>query len=394
MTALTVSQFVELTNQALGALGRVVVEGEIAEYKVIHQKWVVFDLKDEDCLVKCFMAIWQLKGELEDGMMVRAVGQPKLRDKGFFSFVLDSVQPTGEGALRRAFELLKQKLENEGLFAPQRKRVLPRFPERIGLVTSRDAAAYSDFVKVLQERLGGLEIVFTHTPVQGEEAPEQIVAALETINSLSPPPEALVLVRGGGSLEDLHAFNDERVVRAVANSRVPTIVGVGHERDLTLADFAADQRASTPSNAAELLVRTRAELRGEVREREREIRQAIREALERERRLVRRAIVILRKAVREPRETLLAYQTALRHRFMAQMTTTGVQLKNLVRLLTSLSPTTTLQRGFSITRTESGEMVTSQAKVRAGMVLVTQLKKGEVRSSVAGQQLDLGLKDV
>ena len=156
MAPLTVTQFVELINSALASLDTVTVEGEVEEYKIIQNKWVVFDLKDAASLVRCFMPKWNLRTEIEDGMLVRAVGQVKLRSKGFLSFVLDSVQPAGEGSLKRAFVLLKKKLEHEGLFAPARKRPLPRFPQTIGLITSRASAAYGDFLKVLQARQGGL----------------------------------------------------------------------------------------------------------------------------------------------------------------------------------------------------------------------------------------------
>ena len=216
-----------------------------------------FTLKDKESNVRCFMTVWDLKAEIEDGMMVKVSGRPTLTQKWGFSFNLKSVQPAGEGALRRAFVLLQKKLTAEGVFSIERKRSLPRFPQHIALITSREAAAYSDFIKVLNARVGGLKISFIHTQVQGEKAPQQIIEALEAANTGLTDLDVIVLARGGGSLEDLQAFNDEMVVRAVAASRTPTIVGVGHERDVTLAELAADVRASTPSNAAELLVQSR-----------------------------------------------------------------------------------------------------------------------------------------
>ena len=257
---LTVSQCVEAINIALDSLRELTVEGEVADFKIIQNKWVTFDLKDKDSVLKCFMTVWNLHTSIEDGMLVKVTGQPNLRAKGFLSFVTKTVTPSGEGSLKRAFELLKQKLSEEGLFASERKRTLPRFQEHIALITSKEAAAYADFLKVLRARHGGLTISFIHTQVQGMEAPQQIIDALATANTELEQLDAIVLVRGGGSLEDLIAFNDGRVVRAVAASRTPTIVGIGHERDISLAELAADIRASTPSNAAELLIRSRDEI--------------------------------------------------------------------------------------------------------------------------------------
>ncbi|MBI4022337.1 MAG: exodeoxyribonuclease VII large subunit [Candidatus Andersenbacteria bacterium] len=357
---LTVTQFVRLIDEALSAYDGVAVEGEVAEFKIIHDKWVTFQLKDATSTIGCFMTLWQYKTPIEDGMLVRAEGRPRLRDKGFFSFVVEAVQPTGEGGLKRAFELLKAKLEAEGLFAAARKRHLPRFPQRIALITSRDAAAYSDFLKVLQARTGGLTISFIHSPVQGEDAPRQLMAALTCANTSLKDIEVIVMVRGGGSLEDLMAFNDEAVVRTVAGCRVPIIVGVGHERDITLAELAADVRASTPSNAAEILVRSRQELASEIAQLRQALRFRMQDALTQHRAVVRRIVDLLRGHVR----------------------TVGAHLQQLTRVLASLSPQRVLQRGYSITRRENGRVVMTASQVVPGERLVTQLKAGRVVSSV------------
>jgi len=397
MDKLTVTQFVELVNTTLAELEQVTVEGEVSGYKVIHQKWVVFDLKDEESVINCFMPVWNLKTQIEDGMLVKAVGEPKLRNKGFFSFTLDSVTPAGEGSLKRAFELLRKKLEEEGLFAAERKRALPRFPQKIALITSRDAAAYGDFLKVLKARMGGLEIYFLHTQVQGEEAPRQLLQAIEMANIDVGDVEAIVMARGGGSLEDLQAFNDERVVRAVAASRVPMVVGVGHERDVTLAELAADARASTPSNAAELLVRTRLEVASQIEVFKLALRQSIKSELKTRQARTQQAMNILRNATRAPREKIVAWQGFLRQRMAMEVATLKTKLKDLERLLSSLSPEKVLARGFSMTRTEAGKLVTEAEQIKAGEIIVSNFKKGKVRSRVEGNnrvrqaQLDLGM---
>ncbi|HLD26134.1 MAG TPA: exodeoxyribonuclease VII large subunit [Candidatus Andersenbacteria bacterium] len=362
--ALTVTQFVRVVEENLAQLAGTAVVGEVAEFKIIHNKWVTFKLKDEVSAIGCFMTIWQYKTVIEDGMLVRAVGTPRLREKGFFSFVVESITPVGEGSLKRVFELLKKKLTAEGLFAADRKRPLPRFPEHVALITSRDAAAYSDFLKILQGRQGGMTVSFLHTQVQGEDAPRQLLAALEYANTTLPECDVIIMVRGGGSLEDLAAFNDEAIVRAVAASRVPIIVGVGHERDVSLAELAADVRASTPSNAAELLVRSRLEIDQEIVQMKMRLRQRISDTLSDTRALMNRVMDILRGHVR----------------------TMDRDLRQLTRVLQSLSPDRVLQRGYSITRQADSRIVTSALQVLPGSVLTTQLREGRVTSRVAEEE--------
>lgn len=407
MITLTVSQLVEAVNTLLTPLADVTVEGEIAEFKIIHQKWVTFQLKDEQSSIGCFMPVWQFRAAVEDGMMVRVQGQPTLRAKGFFSFVLTRIEPVGEGALKRAFELLQTKLQTEGLFAADRKRPLPRFPQHIALITSRDAAAYSDFIKVLQARHGGLQVSFIHTQVQGDPAPPQIIRALEYANTKLPNLDVIVLVRGGGSLSDLHAFNDEAVVRAVAASRTPTIVGIGHERDVTLAELAADRRASTPSNAAEILVHSRAELSATLDHLHHRLRQTIADTITTYTHQLTRHTTILIDRIRHPQaavtqriQQLQLQGQRLRHatvlqtqrvntaqhslsdRWQQQLHHRHTTLHQMTRLLRTLSPRTTLQRGYSITRRADGTLITRPDQLTAGDTLQTEVAAGQITSTV------------
>jgi exodeoxyribonuclease VII large subunit len=252
---LSVSDFVSLTNQTLEyAYPSVSVEGEISEYKLIQGKWVSFKLKDDQAVVNCFMGASQLRMPIEDGMRVIVVAAPRLNQKGYFNLNIRAVKAVGEGSIKKGFELLKAKLEKEGLFAEERKRRLPSVPAHVGVITSTESAAYADFVKIINERWGGLRVDVAHTQVQGEPAPDQIIRAIRYFNSLEELPEVLVIIRGGGSAEDLSTFNDEPLARAIAESRIPTLVGVGHEVDHSLADMVADVRAATPTNAAQILV--------------------------------------------------------------------------------------------------------------------------------------------
>jgi len=386
--AITVSQFVEVINFTLeGALGRITVEGEVDEFKIIHNKWVTFALKDAQSSVNCFMTVWQYKAQIEDGMKVKATGMPKLRNKGFFSFVLDSVIPSGEGALKRALQLLQRQLEAEGLFAQERKRMLPRFPQHVALITSRDAAAYKDFIKVLGGRMGGLTVAFLHTQVQGEDAPRQIREALEVANTELGNLDAIVLVRGGGSLEDLMAFNDEGVVRAVATSRTPTIVGIGHERDITLAELVADVRASTPSNAAELLVPSRQEVLAEIEGMNLRLKNGISQTIGQIQAQVTEAVHALKTRIASTSNQVMRRVESLvglgqRLRFtVAQQ---DKQVTTMERVLASLSPTNTLKRGYSITKTADGTLVRSKRGIKSGETLTSVVQDGEITSTVVG----------
>lgn len=257
----SVSDAIALINQTLDyAFPTLVIEGEVASFKVNQGKFVFFDLKDDEGTLGCFMMLFQLRTALEDGMRVRVVATPKLTAWGKFSLTVRDIQPVGEGSLKRAFELLKAKLEKEGLFAEERKRALPVAPQHIAVISSTQAAGYADFIRILNERWGGMDVEVAHVQVQGFEAPKQMVRALQYFNGLEKLPEIIVIIRGGGSADDLSAFNDEVLVRAIAASRVPTVVGVGHEVDESLADFAADVRAATPSHAAQIIVPDRSDI--------------------------------------------------------------------------------------------------------------------------------------
>ena len=258
------TDFIAVANQTLEyAYGSILIEGEIASFKVNQGKWVFFDIKDAESSIPCFMTLFQLRMPLEDGMKVVVRGVPKITKWGKFSFTVQAVRPVGEGSLKKAYEVLKKKLTDEGLFALERKRQIPKDLTKIGVISSTAAAGYADFVKIINARWGGLKIQVAHTQVQGLDAPDQIIRALKYFNERSEV-QVIAILRGGGSADDLAVFNDEALVRAVAASKIPVmravaaskipvITGIGHEVDESLCDLAADVRASTPSNAAEIL---------------------------------------------------------------------------------------------------------------------------------------------
>lgn len=332
---LSVSDFVAVFNQTIEfAYPSVTIQGELANFRVNKNRWVYFDIKDEMASVRCFGTVFQLPGPLEDGMLLQVRAVPRLHPQFGFSLTVQTIQPTGEGSIKKAAALLEAKLRAEGLFDEDRKRPLPYPPTKIGLITSTESAAYADFVKILNARWGGVDVFVSDVQVQGESAPAQIVAAFERLNQHDPQLGAIVLIRGGGSADDLAAFSTDQVTRAVAASRVPTIVAIGHEIDVSLAELAADKRASTPSNAAELL----------VPDRKHEQRQL---AVVGER-LARSLVTVAKHA-----EQQLQQQTTLLHQRVVRVV--EVHRENLGtkrRLIEAFSPRAALARGFAIVRSE------------------------------------------
>ena len=362
---LSVSDFVALHNQLLEqAFPSVVVVGELSSFRVSKNRWVYFDLKDELASVKFFGTVYQLPGPLEDGMLVKVRGTPRVHPQFGFSITVQSIQLAGEGTLRRAADLLQQKLTAEGLFDPARKRALPYPPESLGIIASKESAAYADVSKVLGSRWGGLDIILADVQVQGEPAPAQIAEAISGFNMLAHPPEVLLITRGGGSAEDLQAFNTEVVVRAVAASRIPTIVAIGHEVDVSLAELAADVRASTPSNAAELLVPDRAHETAVLKSTSRELGAALTNLLRRE------------------TESLKQNVEKLLHFLETKLTHAQADLVTKRQILELLSPQATLRRGYVLVRDSQGKLIRSTAEALRAKRLALQFADGEVLSKV------------
>jgi exodeoxyribonuclease VII large subunit len=255
---LTVSELTARLKQTIeGRFGQVLVEGEVSNCKAWSSGHIYFTLKDDYAQMRAVlfrMQARQLRFRLEDGLRILVRGRLSLYEvKGEYQLIADAVEPHGLGALQAAFEQLKRKLADEGLFDPTRKRALPVRPRRIGIVTSLDGAALRDILRVITVRHPSARIVVRPARVQGDEAAADLVRALRAIAKV-PEIDVVIVGRGGGSAEDLQAFNDERLARAIAACPIPVISAVGHEVDFTIADFVADVRAATPSNAAELVV--------------------------------------------------------------------------------------------------------------------------------------------
>lgn len=379
---LTVSEFNALLNQTLEfAYPQVVIEGEVSSLR-LYGAWSVFlDLKDAESILNCYMAKQKLVTELEDGMTIRATGRPVLRSNGRFSFNIEAIELVGEGNLRRAFELLKGKLEREGLFAAERKRALPEFPRRIGLVTSEEAAAYQDFRRIITERWRGVEVNLARVQVQGARAAGQIARALEYFNKHASAYDVVVLVRGGGSLEDLEAFNSEVVARAIYSLKVPVVVGVGHETDVTIADLVADRRATTPTNAASLVVPDRDEVENRIAYLAGQCEQALLARVAARAHAVDLAAGQLRLFVGRPRDLVQSLERRITGGIALKLNHYGREIEQMERLLEGLSPRRTLARGYSIT-TVGGRVVKASRQVKSGETAMIQLAEGKLTTVV------------
>ena len=361
---LTPSDFVALVNQTFEyAYPIVVIEGEVSNFKISKNKWVYFDLKDDSASIKFFGTVYQLSVPIEDGMRVRVMGQPKLHPLYGFSVSVQHIQPAGAGSIKKAFDLLREKLQKEGLFDIERKRSLPQSPAKIGLITSAESAAYADFVKILNERSGGIEVVLADVQVQGMSAPVQIAEAIQYFNLAADMPDVLVVTRGGGSADDLAAYNDEIVVRAIAASRIPTIVAIGHEVDVSLAELASDQRASTPSNAAQMVASDKS---------------LIINVLDQNSQLLARSIDQMIVKVTESVDSLALDMSENLDRLIVSKEN---YLDSKLTLLDVLSPANVLKRGYSIVRL-NGKIISDKSLLNLSDKLDIQLAKGNIIAAI------------
>ncbi len=377
---LSVSEFIEQVNGIIA--GEFIVEGEVSQYKISQGKWIFFDLKDDKAVVNCFATVFNLAQPLEDGMKIRVLGYPKVHDKsGRFSVTVQKVELVGEGSLKKAYLLLKKKLEEEGLFAVDRKRDLPELPAKIGVIASRDSAAFGDFVRILNNRWSGVEINLLNVAVQGEQAVGEIVGAFEYFNTKETGCDVLVLIRGGGSLEDLAAFNSEAVARAVYGSKIPVVCGVGHERDESLADFVADRRASTPSNAAEIVVPDKRDFVSELDFSLEHIFGSMQNRIMRQRRLVEQSFYTISSVLEAPLQkcrNLMDNFNRIPIVLQNNLSVYNAFVLSAQRLFKNVDPKQVLKRGFSIARDLNGVIIRNAKQLDVGSEFVVEFGEGTV----------------
>src|SRR6266540_1535223 len=408
----------ELTRSIRGTLeakfGAVWVQGEISNYKLQPSGHQYFTLKDQRAQISC--VIWRdtiapPRQALVDGTQVQVYGTVTVIEaRGQYQLNIQILQPRGVGLLQAKFEALKRKLEAEGLFAPERKRPLPKFPRRIGIVTSPTGAAIRDMLNVLRRRAPWLQILINPVRVQGTGAAQEIAVAIRELgqpNEAFAPLDLIVITRGGGSIEDLWEFNEEIVARAIFHSAVPIVSAVGHEIDFTICDFVADLRAPTPSAAAELIVPdiidlqrrldgcTRAlsrQLLSRVRDAQQRLdhaRETLRRCLAHKIDSYKRGLLHIIRALhdRSPARELMMRQnrfTDLQRRLVAcparLLETARHRFQHIEGILRVLGPDSTLRRGYSITMNERGKIIRTIGAVRPKMKIRTRVSDGEFGS--------------
>jgi len=369
------------------------VQGEISNLSRPASGHIYFTLKDSGAALKC--VIWKgdaarLRGiPMQDGLSIEAHGKIGVYEPGGqYQLYVDIVRPSGEGALYAEYLRLKAMLEAEGLFASERKREIPQFPRKIGILTSPTGAALRDMLNTLRRRMPLAEVILAPSAVQGEAAPLELVAGLQKLNDLFQP-DVILVARGGGSIEDLWAFNDERIVRAVAGSAAPVISGVGHETDFTLTDLAADLRAPTPTAAAELATAISLnDLAGYIRNAAGQLGNSILTLLDEKANALEqingrmRYVSPARRLVTERQRVDEAGQRMARA-LGGRLKLENAQLKGLAQRLESLNPLAILRRGYAVvTLEESGKVVLTASQAEAGGDIRVRLAEGEIKARV------------
>ncbi len=370
------------------------VMGEVSNVSRPSSGHLYFVLKDAGASLRCVMWRSQVAQQSfvpRDGDAIEAHGYIDVYlVGGQYQLYADYIRPAGEGVLFQEFLRLKARLEKEGLFDAARKRPIPKWPQRIGIVTSPTAAALRDMLNTLRRRYPLVEVVLSPTPVQGEDAPPGIVQALEAINR-AVHPDVILLARGGGSIEDLWAFNDERVARAIVASQAPVVTGVGHETDFTIADFAADLRAPTPTAAAELVTPNRADLLVTISDMKQRLERAMRSRLESQRWILHDWLRRLRFRSPQARlrtdrqrldELIRRSEVAMEHTLILQRT----HLTSLEQRLAALNPRSVLERGYAVVSRLDGAVVRSVLQVRADERLNVQVRDGSFGVRVESPQ--------
>lgn len=386
----------ELNQLVRGKLERdpdlqsVCIRGEISNYKLYPSGHHYFSLKDSESAIRCVLFkgnALSLRFRPENGMQVLAVGRVSLYPRdGSYQFYCTRLLPDGAGDLSVAFEQLKQKLFQEGLFDPAHKKKLPAFPHRIGIVTSPAGAAVHDMLRILGKRYPLSRVILLPVRVQGAEAPGEIARAIDYANAHAIA-DVLIVGRGGGSVEDLWAFNDEGVSRAIFRSRIPVVSAVGHEPDVTISDFTADLRAATPSNAAELVAPDQSELRAALEGMRASMLASMRQRLTRSRQQLTglSASPMLRNPMNYLQERRLRLD-----KLTGDFRRVGTRLlqarrQGLIRLSASLdamSPLKVLARGYSMTADADGRLISSVTEVSPGQSLTILVSDGKIRAAV------------
>ena len=392
ITVTALNRYIKQLMERDDFLSAVVVRGELSNFKAYPSGHLYFSLKDKESSIRCVMfrsAAAKLRFEPKHGMGVLVYGNVSAfpRD-GQYQLYATHMATDGAGDLNVAFEQLKEKLEREGLFDPVYKKPIPKFPKTVALITSEAGAAVRDMIRILGERFPSTQVKVLPVLVQGERAPVEIAGAIRYANRWQVA-DLIITGRGGGSLEDLWAFNDEQVARAIFESEIPIISAVGHEPDVTIADYVADLRASTPSNAAELAVPDRLEMLSKLSRQQAYMTRRMSSQLQREQerleRLVQNRHFQNPMAYLNDKELLLDRSAAALETGMKKTLDKGtMQMSSLAALLDSLSPLKVLGRGYALVRDEDDQPVTSVTAVKKGDRLTMTMQDGQIQTTVEG----------
>ena len=386
----TVSELTSRIRQSVNSQFRdVLVEGEISNFKLYPSGHLYFTLKDNLAVIKAVVFNYTGKyaeGVLRDGTAVICKGRVDVYEKrGEYRLLVDVIEVKGIGLLQLKFQILKEKLLQEGIFDPERKKSLPFLPGRIGIVTSPAGAAVRDMLKVIFGKFENMRVLIYPVKVQGDDAAQEIAEGIEYFNRTGEA-DVIIVGRGGGSLEDLSCFNEEVVARAIFSSVIPIVSAVGHEIDFTIADFAADVRAPTPTAAADLVVQNKKDLVAFLSDADRRLIRGMKNLVEQSRVMLLRDMV----ALKEHKDFMVNYKiyvdeltNNLIHGFLAYFTATKARMESLTQRLLDLNPENILRRGYSITiKKDTNEVVTDIKRVSLGEDLKIKLYKGELEVSV------------
>lgn len=365
------------------------VSGEISNLSQPSSGHIYFSLKDQTATLRC--VIWRTTAmrmlvNLRNGQAVEAHGAISLYERdGTYQLYVDSLRLAGEGWLYQEFLRLKARLEAEGLFDEARKRAIPAIPQRIGIVTSATGAALQDILNTLTNRYPLAEVILSPAPVQGDDAPPRLVKALQRLEAARP--DVIIMARGGGSLEDLWAFNDERLVRAIVASIIPVITGIGHETDFTLADFAADLRAPTPTGAAVLATPDAAEMRAALGSQLLHLDSAMAALIAASKRdtadtLLRLGRLSPQRKVQDDRQRLDELLERAVRSLSAHQRLRHAQVDGLSSRLQALSPLAVLQRGYAVLRGQGGRILQSVSQVKPGDIVKARIQDGDLTAQV------------
>ena len=392
VTPVSVSVLTDAIRYSLNEVFRTVwVEGEVSGLTTPQSGHIYFNLKDESAQLNCI--IWRttaqrLPFKINNGQKLICGGSVDVYpQRGSYQLIIQEVQPVGIGALELAFRQLKEKLQRDGLFDPSVKQPIPRYPKRIAVVTSPTGAAIRDFLQVLTRRWSATDVLIVPVRVQGDGASDEIAAAIKKLQTVDPPVDVIVVTRGGGSMEDLWSFNEEKVCRAIFDSQIPIICGVGHEIDITLSDLVADVRALTPSEAAERLVPDQVDFKRQLGNVSQRMQKAMSSKIENAQLRLERfsnhnALTKPTEMLDRRSEEVEVIASGMHQVIDLMLRLNETKLASMAEKLELVSPLGVLKRGYSLTTDDAGRVLKAADDAKVGSLIETRLADGRIKSRV------------